>query len=171
MSIVAFKGILPNIDPTVFIAPNAWVTGAVTIQEYASLFFGVVVRGDIQKISIGKYTNLQEHVVLHTSNGLQDCIVGDAVTVGHRAILHGCTVQNSCIIGMGAVVLDGAVIGEYSIVGAQALVPMNTVIPPRSLVVGVPAKVVRNITAREIDEIKSSAAHYKEVSQHYKSLL
>lgn len=105
---------------------------------------------------------MQEHAVLHTSRGLSDCRVEAQVTVGHRSILHGCTVQDQCIIGMGSVILDGTVIGVNSIVGAQALVPMN---------LRVPAKVIRQITAQERQEIKASAAHYIHVGQQYKKIL
>lgn len=171
MPLIAYKGSEPTVHPSVFLAPTAYLTGKVFVEREVSIFFGVIARGDIQSIYVGEGTNLQEHVVLHTSHGLQDCVIGKNVTVGHRAILHGCTVKDSCIIGMGAVVLDGAEIGEHCIIGAQALVPMNVTIPPRSLVLGVPGRVVRELTDKELKEIQSSALHYKEVGSEYKRLL
>lgn len=171
MPLVTFKGKTPLIADDVFLAPDAWLTGDVTVGESSSIFFGVTARGDIQPIKIGNRTNLQEHVILHTSHGLPACQIGDDVTVGHRAIVHGATVQNRCIIGMGAVILDGAVVGEDSIIGAQALVAMNAVIPPRSLAVGVPARVVRELTDDDLVEIRRSAAHYVETGREYRKII
>lgn len=168
MAVIPFKDVVPEIGTEVFIAPTAWVTGKVTIKDNVSIFFGAALRGDIQKITIGTGTNLQEHVVVHTSTGLQDCVVGDYVTVGHGAIVHGCTVEDNCIIGMGSTILDGARIGKNSIVGAQALVPMNMQIPEGSMVLGVPAKVVRRLTEKEIEGIYESALHYIEVGGEYR---
>ncbi|RIL10454.1 MAG: gamma carbonic anhydrase family protein, partial [Proteobacteria bacterium] len=107
MPVIAYQENKPQIGPECFIAPDAWVIGKAEIGDHVSIFFGAVIRGDIQAIKIGSGSNLQEHVMLHTSHGLQDCIVGEDVTVGHRAIIHGCTVRSSCIIGMGSVILDG----------------------------------------------------------------
>lgn len=157
----------PSLHPSVFVAPTAWLTGDVRIAEESSVFFGVVARGDIYPIIIGPRTNLQEHSVFHTSTGIGPCVIGAGVTVGHGAIVHGATVGDNCTIGMGSTVLDGAVIGANSIVGAQALVPMNMQVPPGSLVLGIPAKVVRPLTEAEIESIKVNAAHYVEVSREY----
>lgn len=169
MPTLPFGAHSPQIDPTVFVAPTAWLTGNVQIGEDASIFFGVVARGDIYPIIIGPRTNVQEHAVLHTSTGIGPCIIGAGVTVGHGAIVHGATVKDNCTIGMGSTVLDGAVIGENSIVGAQALVPMNMQVPPGSLVLGIPAKVVRSLSPKEIDDIKVNAQHYVDVSREYRS--
>lgn len=169
MPTVAFGAHTPRVDPSVFIAPTAWLTGQVEVAAEASFFFGAVARGDIYPIIIGARTNIQEHAVLHTSTGLGPCVLGTGVTVGHGAIVHGATVEDNCTIGMGAIVLDGAVIGKNSIVGAQALVPMNLRVPPGSLVLGVPAKVVRPLTPAEIDSIAVNAQHYVDVSREYRA--
>ncbi len=169
MPVIPYLEFVPEIAEDVFIAPNAWVTGKVSIGARSSLFFGVVARGDIQKIIIGSETNIQEHCIIHTSRGLQDCVIGNRVTIGHGAILHGCTVNDSCIIGMGAVILDGANIGKNCIIGAHSLVTMNTVIPEGHLAFGSPAKAVRKLTEREFKELQDSADSYLKVSKNYKS--
>ena len=171
MPIIPFKGNHPDIHPTAFVAPDAWITGDVHVGEHASILFGAALRGDIQGIRIGARTNLQEQVIVHTSHGLPDAVVGEDVTVGHRAIVHGATIQDRCIIGMGSVILDGATIGEDCIIGAQSLVSMHKKIPPRSLVLGVPGRVIRELTDEELQEIKRSAAHYIEVCQTYRETL
>ncbi len=170
MPMIPFKEHTPQVAENVFIAPDAWVIGKVTIAENVSLFFGTVVRGDIQAISIGSGSNLQEHSVVHTSTGMQDCRIGKHVTVGHHAIIHGCTIEDSCIIGMGATVLDGALVGTNSLVGANALVPMHMQIPPRSLVLGVPARVVRRLEDDELKQFSDSARHYVELASYYRSV-
>lgn len=167
MPVIPFKADEPSLKRPAFIAPDAWVIGKVEIEEDVSIFFNAVLRGDIQRIEVGAGSNIQEHALLHTSHGLPDCVVGRNVTIGHRAIVHGCMVKDNCIIGMGSTLLDGAVIGENSIVGAQALVSMNTVIPPRSLVLGVPGKVVRTLSDEEVESIRQSALHYIETGKEY----
>jgi len=167
MPTLPFGTSAPTIDPSAFVAPTAWLTGDVRVGAEASLFFGVVARGDIYPIIIGARTNIQEHAVLHTSTGLGPCVVGEGVTVGHGAIVHGATVEDNCTIGMGSTVLDGAVIGANSIVGAQALVPMNMRVPPGSLVLGVPGKIVRALNPAEIESIVVNAQHYVDVSREY----
>lgn len=171
MPLIAFEGKSPRTDSSCFIAPDSWIIGDVEIGNDSSVFFYCVLRGDIQPIRIGSRTNIQEHSLLHTSHGMSPVIVGDNVTVGHRAILHGCTVGNNSLIGMGATVLDDATIGENSIVGAHSLVTKGTIIPPQSLVVGTPAKVVRSLTATELDSLKESANHYVELANEYRLLL
>ena len=171
MPLVTYNDILPKVSPNAFIAPNAWLTGDVEIESEASIFFGVVMRGDINPIRVGKGTNIQDHSMLHTSNGLGPCIVEDYVTVGHRALIHGCHVKRSALIGMGAVVLDNAVVGEEAMVGAQALVPANMQVPPRTLALGVPAKVIRELTDEEVAGLRTSAEHYIEVGANYRKSL
>jgi len=161
----------PEVSSSCFLAPEVWVTGKVSIQSESSVFFGSVIRGDIQAIRIGERTNVQEHCVLHTSHGLSDCVVGSDVTVGHKAILHGCEVQDRVVIGMGSIVLDGAVIEEDCIIGANTLVPMNKVIPKGSMAFGSPVKVIRKLTEDEISSILDSAKSYVEVSRQYMKLL
>jgi carbonic anhydrase/acetyltransferase-like protein (isoleucine patch superfamily) len=171
VAVIPYLGTAPQIAPGSFIAPDAWVTGRVVIEDRVTILFGAALRGDINAIHVGEGTNIQEHAVLHTSHGLGDCRVGKNVTVGHHAIVHGCTVRDRCIIGMGSTILDGAEIGEDCIIGANALVPMNMKIPPKSLAVGVPAKVMRTLSEEEVRSILQSAASYQEVGRTYKENL
>ncbi|MBO7517261.1 MAG: gamma carbonic anhydrase family protein, partial [Spirochaetia bacterium] len=143
--IAKFNGAEPKIEKPAFIADNAVITGDVIIKEDANIWYGAVLRGDIEPITVGKGSNIQDLCILHTSEGTP-CTVGDNVTVGHGVILHGCTVEDNCLIGMGATILDGAVIGRESIVGACALVTKDKVFPPRSMIIGSPAKAVRQLT-------------------------
>ncbi len=170
MPALAFNGHIPAEGENLFLAPDAWLIGDVTVGKNVSVFFGAVARGDILPIRIGDSTNIQEHAMLHSSHGLKPCEVGERVTVGHRAILHGCRIEERCIIGMGATVLDGAVVGAQSIIGAQTLVPMNMVIPPRSLVMGVPAKVKRTLGDDELAQLDDSAARYMELGSEYRKV-
>jgi gamma-carbonic anhydrase len=167
MPLAAYQGVLPQLKERVFLAPDAWLTGRVFVDENVTILFGVVARGDINDIIIGARSNIQDHVVLHTTTGLGACRVGADVTVGHHAVLHSCTVKDRCIIGMSSTILDGAVIGEDCIVGAHSLVTMNTIIPPRSLVLGAPAKVARPLTDAEVARIKESAQSYQAVGAEY----
>jgi carbonic anhydrase/acetyltransferase-like protein (isoleucine patch superfamily) len=156
---------LDGISPTLpaagrcWIAPNATVIGKVTIAEGVGIWFGAVVRGDGEPIVIGADSNLQEHVIVHTDPGYP-VTIGQGCTIGHRAIVHGCTIGDNVLIGMGAIVLTGAVIGENSLVGAGALVTEGKVIPPRSLVFGAPGKVARQLTDDEVARNRQSATHY-----------
>lgn len=169
MPIVPFEVYTPVVSPEAFIAPDAWVIGKVEIASDVSVFFNVVLRGDIERIHIGAGTNLQEHVLVHTSHGMSEATIGRNVTVGHRAIIHGCRVDDTCLIGMGATLLDHAEIGEFSIVGAHTLVPKGMKVPPRSLIVGTPAKVVRTITEDEQRELLESAKRYQELGRSYRT--
>ena len=168
MTIIPFESHSPTISSSSFIAPDAWIIGKVTIEELVSVFFNAVLRGDIEKIHIGAGSNLQEHVLVHTSHGMSEVIVGKNVTVGHRAILHGCRVGDLCLIGMGATILDNAEIGECSIIGAHTLIPKGMKVPPRSLVVGTPGKIVRTITEEEEQELLLSATRYQRLGWKYK---
>ena len=169
MPTIPFKTDSPRVAPTAFIAPDAWLIGKVSLGEHSSIFFNAVLRGDIQEISIGSHTNVQEHVLVHTSHGMSPVVIGDYVTVGHRAIIHGCSVGNCSLIGMGATILDDAVIGEQSIIGAHSLITKGTIIPPRSLVMGTPGKVVRSLTDAEVAELRTSAEHYVELGKQYRA--
>jgi carbonic anhydrase/acetyltransferase-like protein (isoleucine patch superfamily) len=169
MGRIPFANSHPQIDPTAFVAPDAWIIGNVTIKAQSSVFFSTVVRGDIQPITIGARTNLQEHVLVHSSNGLSPVVLGDNVTVGHRAILHGCKVGSCSLIGMGATLLDDVVIGEYSIIGAHTLITKGTVIPPRSLVIGSPGRVLRSVSDAELAELEDSAGRYVDTAAKYLS--
>lgn len=167
MPVIPFGDSNPEIAAPGFIAPDAWVIGDVSIKANVSIFFGAVLRGDIEPIEVGEETNIQEHALLHTSHGLGPCLVGQRVTVGHRAILHGCRVEDQCIVGMGATLLDGAVIGANSVIGAQSLVPMNANIPSGVLALGVPARVKRELTPEELAQLQQSARGYVETGKAY----
>lgn len=156
-----------KIDPSAFIAPGAFIVGDVTIGPESSVWFGAVLRGDIAPIIVGRKTNIQDGAVVHVDIG-QPTLIGNGVTIGHGAILHGCTIGDNVLIGIRAVVLTGAVIGENSLVGAGAVVTEGTVIPPNSLVLGIPAKVVGEITPELLQRIKESAEHYRNYIQVYK---
>ncbi|MFN4896504.1 MAG: gamma carbonic anhydrase family protein [Pseudomonadota bacterium] len=171
MPITFFKKSIPSIASTAFIAPDAWVIGAVTIGERSSVFFNTVVRGDIQPITIGRETNLQEHVLVHSSHGMSPVVIGDRVTVGHRAIIHGCSIGSNSLIGMGATILDDAVIGENCIIGAHALVTKGSVIPPGSMVIGTPGKVLRSLSAEELANLLDSARNYAQLASEYREML
>lgn len=165
--LIEFDGKRPILDPKTFIADGAKVIGAVTIKEFGSVWFNTVIRGDVNYIEIGKYSNIQDNSVIHVA-GAYPTIVGDFVTVGHNVVLHGCTVGDHCLVGMGAVVLSGAVIGEGSIIAAGALVKERQVIPPHSLVMGLPGKIVKTIPDKW-KEIHAQAVKYKMIwTEQYK---
>ena len=169
MPVIPFDNKHPTIAASAFIAPSAWVIGDARVGDRVSIFFGAVLRGDIQPISIGSGANIQEHVTVHTSHGMSPTEIGENVTVGHRAIIHGCRVERNCLIGMGATILDNSTIGEFSIIGAHALVPKGSTIPPRSLVLGSPGKVVRAITEEEAADLTRSALSYQKLGASYAS--
>lgn len=163
--ILPHKGIEPKIDDSCFIAPSADVIGDVEIGEQSSVWFQVVIRGDVNSIRIGKRTNIQDGTVLHVTRNKPpmkgaSLVIGDDNTIGHRVTLHGCTLKNRILIGMGATILDGAVIDDDSIVAAGALVTKDKVFPPRSLIQGAPAKAVRELTDEEVSFMKISAQNY-----------
>lgn len=145
----SFDGMSPKLAPSVWVAPSADIIGNVTIGEHSSVWFQTVVRGDVHWIEIGEYTNIQDGSVLHVTNGVSPLKIGSRVTIGHKACLHGCTVGDNCLIGMGALILDDAVIGEGSVVAAGALVTQGKVFPPNSLIMGSPAKRIRDLTLEE----------------------
>lgn len=160
----------PEVHESVFVAPGAAVMGNVRIGRGSSVFFGAVIRSEQDEIVIGQETNIQDNCVLHIERG-QPLHVGDGCTVGHGAILHSCTVGDNTLVGMGAIVLNGAVVGSNCIIGAGALVPQNAVIPDGSLVMGVPGRVRRSVTAEEIASNRASAAMYITEAAEYKAHL
>ncbi len=173
--ILEYQGMSPVLGRGSWIAPGAVVIGDVEMGEDSSVWFGSVVRGDVHRIRIGDRTNIQDLSMLHVTHYKKPdksdghpTIVGDDVTIGHRVMLHGCTIEDACLIGMSATILDGAVIGKESIVGAGALVTMNKVFPPRSLIVGSPAKVVRQLTDEEVAELYASAKRYVGFMKEYR---
>lgn len=157
--LIEFRGRLPEVDPKTFIADGAKVIGNVIMKEYSSVWFNSTLRGDGATIDIGRYTNIQDNSIVHLDVG-RPCSIGDYVTVGHNAIIHGCIVEDHCLIGMGAVILNNARVGRGSIIAAGSLVKENMIIPPHSLVAGVPAKVLRQIPEKW-DSIHAQAVKYK----------
>jgi carbonic anhydrase/acetyltransferase-like protein (isoleucine patch superfamily) len=155
----ALGDISPTVDPDAWIAPGCYVVGDVTIGADASVWFGAVLRGDNDPITVGAGSNIQENSVLHTDAGCP-LTIGAGCTIGHKAMLHGCTIGDNTLIGMGATVLNGAVIGQNCLIGAGALVTENKTIPDGSLVMGVPAKVVRPLDDAAIAALRQSARHY-----------
>lgn len=156
----AFGGHAPRIHPSAFLMDDAVVVGDVEVGEDASLWFGTVVRGDVNSIRIGARTNVQDLTVVHVTSKTHPTVIGDDVTIGHRVVLHGCTIHDRCLVGIGAIVMDGAVVGPDAIVGAGALVPPGMVVPPGTLVVGSPAKPKRPLTPDEIAFLLTSARNY-----------
>lgn len=156
----------PQLDPQSWVAPNAIVIGDVRLAKNASIWWNATVRGDNDPISIGEDSNIQDHCVLHTDEGVP-LTIGREVTVGHLVMLHGCTIGDGSLIGIGSVLLNRAVIGEGCIVGANTLIPEGKVFPDHSLIVGSPGKVVRQLDAEQVARIRLSAAHYVDNWQRY----
>lgn len=154
-----FEGTKPTKDPKTFVAEGARVIGNVTMKEYSSIWFNSVVRGDIARIEIGRYSNIQDNSVLHVADNCP-VIIGDYVTVGHSCNIHGATIEDHCQIGMGAIVLNRAFVGRGSVIAAGAVVMENQVIPPNSLVVGIPGKIVRQVPEK-YESIHAMAIKYK----------
>ncbi|HEV7254468.1 MAG TPA: gamma carbonic anhydrase family protein [Mesorhizobium sp.] len=170
MPIYALDGVSPDIDPTAWIAPDAAVIGKVRLGPRSSVWFGAVLRGDNEWIEVGAGSNIQEHCMLHTDPGFP-LAVGENCTVGHRAILHGCTVQRGSLIGMGTIVLNGAAIGAESLVGAGALVTEGKTFPARSLLVGSPARAVRELDDAAAAGLEASALHYSQNARRFRERL
>ncbi|MFL6536959.1 MAG: gamma carbonic anhydrase family protein, partial [Chthoniobacterales bacterium] len=157
----------PQIHPSAFVVPNATIVGDVSLGEESSVWYGAVLRGDINRIIIGAQSNIQDNAVVHLSD---DCaaIVGERVTVGHSAIVHACTIDDEVLIGMGAIILDAAEIGARSIIGANALVTVGMKIPPGSLVLGSPGRVVRQLSRAEQTKISHWAMKYVQNAKFYR---
>ncbi|WP_448584139.1 gamma carbonic anhydrase family protein [Thermocrinis sp.] len=155
-----YKGIYPKIHPSVYMSENVVVVGDVEIGEDSSLWFGTVVRGDVNYIRIGRGTNIQDNSVVHVTHETYPTIIGDYVTVGHRVVLHGCKIGNFVLVGMSAVVMDGVEVEDYVLIGAGALLTPGKKFPSGVLVAGFPAKVVRDLKPEEIEAIKQSAYNY-----------
>ena len=157
----------PELGAGVFIAPGAHVIGNVQLGRDASVWYNAVLRGDINSIAIGDRTNLQDGVIVHLENDM-GCVVGNDVTVGHGAILHGCTVEDAVVVGMGAIILNGAVIGTGSIIGAGSVVREHQIIPPLSMVVGVPGKIAKTLDEEVIAKNRAWAAKYVKLASYHK---
>jgi carbonic anhydrase/acetyltransferase-like protein (isoleucine patch superfamily) len=156
----SYRGMLPRVHQTAFIDDSAQVIGDVEIGEESSVWMAVVIRGDVHRIRIGRRTNVQDGTVVHAMKDTHPTTIGDNVTIGHAAVIHGCTIENQCLIGMGAIVMNGAHVGAQSIVAAGALLVEGMKVPPRSLAMGAPAKVKRLLTQAEIAEIQMYADRY-----------
>ncbi|NPA74167.1 MAG: gamma carbonic anhydrase family protein [Epsilonproteobacteria bacterium] len=171
--LIEYRKVKPIIGERVFVANSADIIGEVSVGEDSSVWFGCVIRGDVNYIKIGKRVNIQDLTMIHVTHADENNIHGnptiieDDVTIGHKAMLHGCTIKKASLIGMSATILDDAVIGEESIVGANSLVTKGKKFPPRSLIVGSPAKVVRSLTQKEVDELYESASRYVEYKNSY----
>ena len=155
-----YKGKYPKIHPSAFIAENAVIIGNVEIGEDCSIWYNVVIRGDVNYIRIGDRTNIQDGTVIHVTHDTHPTIIGKEVTVGHKVMLHGCTIEDRCLIGMSATVMDGVIVGKESIVGAGALVTPNKKIQPRTLWTGSPAKYKRDLTDKELKWLEESYKNY-----------
>jgi carbonic anhydrase/acetyltransferase-like protein (isoleucine patch superfamily) len=170
MKIIKFRT-KPSVKESVFLATNSLIIGDVTIDEDSSIWFGSVLRGDMNFIKIGKKTNVQDNCTIHVTNDTSPTIIGEKVTIGHNAVVHGCKIENKCLIGINSTILDDSTIGEGSIIGAGTVIPPNTEIPKRSLVIGVPGKIVRKTTDEEYKMIIERSKHYVEFSKNYKNIL
>jgi carbonic anhydrase/acetyltransferase-like protein (isoleucine patch superfamily) len=155
-----YRGLLPRVHPTVFVDESAQVIGDVEIGEESSVWMTVVIRGDVNRIRIGRRSNVQDGTIVHVMKDTHPTTIGDNVTIGHAAVLHGCTIEDQCLIGMGAILLNGVRLGTGSIVAAGTLLPEGTEVPPRSLVMGSPGKVRRELTDRDIAGIQMLADRY-----------
>ncbi|WP_059043364.1 gamma carbonic anhydrase family protein [Paenibacillus rubinfantis] len=165
--LIPYQGRSPQVDSSVFIAEGAKLIGDVRIGKESSIWYNAVLRGDLAEIVIGSRTNLQDGVIGHV-NTSQPLIVGDDVSVGHAAVIHGCLIGTGTLIGMGAIVLNGADIGEYALVGAGSLVTENTRIPPYTLSLGSPAKVVRELTEADLDRMRRTTESYVVKGKEYR---
>jgi len=167
MAIYQLGDAAPAIDPSAYIADSANIIGKVSIGAGASVWFGVTIRGDNEPIAIGENSNVQENCILHTDMG-SPLTIGKNVTVGHQAMLHGCTIGDGALIGIQAVILNGAVIGKNCLIGAGALVTEGKDFPDNSLIIGTPAKVVRTLSEQEIANLHGNSANYVERGQFFK---
>lgn len=167
MAVYELDGLVPQVPDSTWIADSAQVLGRVSLGERCSVWFGAVLRGDTESISIGDESNVQDNSVLHADKGLP-LVIGNRVTVGHQVVLHGCTIGDETLIGIGATVLNGARIGKNCLVGAGALVTEGKEFPEGSLIVGSPAKAVRTLTPEQIEGLRGSARHYVENAERYR---
>jgi gamma-carbonic anhydrase len=163
-----YLGKAPRVDPSVFLAEGSVVVGDVEIGAGSSVWYGTVIRGDVHSVRIGARTNVQDLSMIHVTGGTHPTWIGDDVTIGHRVVLHGCTVKDRCLVGIGAIVLDGAVVEAEAMIGAGALVPPGMVVPSRTLVMGAPARVKRQLGEAEVAMLRGSAQHYVDYAAQYR---
>jgi carbonic anhydrase/acetyltransferase-like protein (isoleucine patch superfamily) len=155
-----YRGILPTIDPSAYVDESAQVIGDVHVGPESSIWMNAVVRGDVHRIRIGARTNVQDGTVVHVMRGTHPTAIGDEVTIGHLALIHGCTIADRVLIGMGAILLNGVVVGSDAIVGAGSLLPEGFQVPPRSLAIGSPCRILRALTDAEVASIRDYAERY-----------
>ncbi len=165
--IESFQDMHPRIGEAVYISPSAIVIGDVDLEAGSSVWFGAVVRGDVWRIRVGELSNIQDGCICHVTTGGPELVIGRGVTIGHRAVLHSCTIEDNCLVGMGAVILDGAVVGEGSVVAAGSVVLEGTDIPPRSLVAGVPGRVKKSVDEETVRSIRERAEEYHKLALSY----
>ncbi|MDO7253373.1 gamma carbonic anhydrase family protein [Helicobacter cappadocius] len=172
-NIINFKNFIPKIDPSAIIFDGVHIIGDVYIEEKCSIWFGSVLRGDVNAIKIGKRSNIQDNTVIHTEHSVSNSPdfgsvqIGSDVTIGHNCIIHACKIENLCLVGMGSIIMDGACIGELSIIGAGSLITKGKIFPPKSLIMGNPAKFIRTLNEDEIKNIAFSASRYVDLANAY----
>lgn len=166
-SIVAYHGVSPTMHESVFLADGARVVGDVVLGKNCSIWFNTVVRGDVNKVTVGEETNIQDGAVVHCTFEKHSTVIGSRVSIAHLAMVHGCVIEDDCLIGMQAIIMDGAVVGRGSIVGAGAVVTQGTIIPPGSLVLGSPARVVRQVKDEELASVLATCRRYIEYTKGY----
>ena len=164
-----FLGVHPTVDPSAFVDTSAQIIGDVHLGPESSVWMNVVVRGDVNAIRVGARTNIQDLTLVHVMRDTHPAILGDDVTVGHSAVVHGCTIEDGCLIGMNATVLTGAVVGRDSLVAAGSVVLEGATIPPRSLVAGIPGKVRRGLTGEEVEAMRGNSSRYVARADAYRS--
>ncbi|MBP8599538.1 MAG: gamma carbonic anhydrase family protein [Selenomonas sp.] len=167
-NIIPYKSIAPQIDPSAFIAPSGTVVGNVTIGEGSSVWFNTVIRGDFQKITIGKNSNIQDNATIHVMWD-RPTEIGDQVIIGHNAVIHSSKIGNNCLIGMGSILLGYTEIGDNVVIGAGTMITQHKKIPANSLVYGNPAQIIRALRDDEIEALQASALNYRKVAEHYKA--
>lgn len=170
-SIITYNGKTPIIHPTAFICEGVKIIGDVEIGENVSIWYNTVVRGDVHYIRIGSRTNIQDMSMLHVTNDTFPLVIEEDVSVAHSVSLHGCTLKKGCLIGIGAIVLDGATVGEGALVAAGALVREGFEVPPNTLFAGLPGKVIRELTPKEIERVSSTPSNYMKYTNKYRELL
>ncbi len=166
--IIGYLGKIPRLESGVFVAEGATLIGDIVVGKDSSIWFNAVVRADVNSVRIGDRTNVQDNAVIHVTRNKWSTFVASNVTIGHGAIVHGCVIEDACLIGMGSILLDGSRIGENSIVAAGSVVREGMIVPSRSLVAGVPGRIVRNLSDVEVEKIRESAQHYVDYISAYR---
>ncbi len=167
-TVLPYRGVTPVFGRDVFLASNATVVGKVVLGDESNVWFGAVLRGDVGSITVGRRTNIQDLTMVHMTGGISDTRIGDDVTIGHSAVLHGCEIGHRCLVGMGAILLDNVVVGDECVIGAGALLKQRMVVPPRSLVLGSPARIVRPVNETELRMGVEAAQRYLELARDYR---